>query len=161
MSVPSFSHPAGSLDSAVGRLTAAESAFTALGYAIRNGDLQSVKDILEGDEFNHQLLNKADYAGNTPVHLAAVSNRDVLKELLTRGASIHARNLADNTPLFLAKKTGNRGCIELLETTGGHLWEGERSRTASRRASRNSSPTRGIKRDNPFGDRDGMIDPTT
>lgn len=65
MSTPSFSHPAGTLDAAVITLTAAESAFTALGYAIQRGDLQSVRDILEGDEFNHQLLKISDYAGNT------------------------------------------------------------------------------------------------
>lgn len=65
MSLPSFSHPAGSLDPAMGRLTGAESAFTALGYAIQKGDLQSVREYLEGDEFNHQLLQMSDYAGNT------------------------------------------------------------------------------------------------
>lgn len=65
MSVPSFSHPAGVADPAVGRLTATEAAFAALGYAIQKGDLEGVREMLEGDEFNHQLLKIADYAGNT------------------------------------------------------------------------------------------------
>lgn len=65
MSVPSFSHPSGTLDPAIAKLTAAEAAFAALGYAIQKGELQIVREMLEGDEFNHQLLKTADYAGNT------------------------------------------------------------------------------------------------
>lgn len=153
MTLPSFSHPAGSIDSAVARLTSAgmfiqsrhffslikrwkyltllsiqkESAFTALGYAIRNGDVRTVREILEGDEFNHQLLKKADYAGNTAVHLAAVGPEPkILRDLLTRGASVHARNRANNTPLYLAEKMGNAECVALLKEAGAHLWVAER-----------------------------------
>lgn len=57
----------------MGKITGAESAFTALGYAIQKGDLQSVRDYLEGDEFNHQLLQMSDYAGNTPLVSTFVS----------------------------------------------------------------------------------------
>ena len=100
-----------------------ESAFTALGYAIRRGELCTVKEILEGDEFNHQLLKNADYAGNTAVHLAAVGPQpEIMREFLMRGASVHARNLANNTPLYLAKKAGNVECVKLLEEAGAHLW---------------------------------------
>ncbi|KAK3997564.1 asparaginase-domain-containing protein [Cladorrhinum sp. PSN332] len=123
MTLPSFSHPAGSIDSAVARLTSAESAFTALGYAIRKGELRTVCEILEGDEFNHQLLKKADYAGNTAVHLAAVGPEPkIMREVLMRGASVHARNLANNTPLYLAEKAGNVECVKLLKEAGAHLW---------------------------------------
>ncbi|KAL2025078.1 hypothetical protein VTK56DRAFT_80 [Thermocarpiscus australiensis] len=145
---PSFSHPAGSIDSAVGRLTPAETAFTALGYAIRNGELRTVREILEGDEFSHQLLKRADYAGNTAVHLAAVGPEPlVLRELLVRGASVHARNRANNTPLYLAEKMGNGECVRLLKEAGAHLWldndlkrEGGPSRELSRRASASFPP---------------------
>ncbi|SPQ21175.1 df3ae2d4-c3e8-4aad-9c06-f953876d3e6d [Thermothielavioides terrestris] len=146
MTLPSFSHPAGTIDSAVGRLTAAETAFTALGYAIRNGELRTVREILEGDEVNHQLLKRADYAGNTAVHLAAVGPEPlVLRELLTRGASVHARNRANNTPLYLAEKMGNAEAARLLKEAGAHLWldndlRGEGSRVPSRGASRPVSP---------------------
>ncbi|KAM7219971.1 Asparaginase domain containing protein [Rhypophila decipiens] len=144
MTTPSFSHPAGSIDSAVARLTSAESAFTALGYAISKGDIRTVREILEGDEFNHQLLKKADYAGNTAVHLAAVGPEpEILVDLLTRGGSVHARNRANNTPLYLAEKMGNREGVRLLKEAGAHLWVAERnsgslpaSRSASRPASR-------------------------
>ena len=119
-SQPTFSHPAGSLDSA-SLLTAADAAFTALGYAIRNGDLAAFTEILEGDEV--AMLNKVDYAGNTAVHLAAVGpNPEIMRVLLTKGASVHARNWAENTPLFLAEKVGNAECTQLLKDAGAHLW---------------------------------------
>ncbi|KAK4127529.1 asparaginase-domain-containing protein [Parathielavia appendiculata] len=162
MTTPSFSHPAGSIDSAVGRLTSAgtppqlthttyhhaETAFTALGYAIRNGELRTVREILEGDEFSHQLLKRADYAGNTAVHLAAVGPEPlILRDLLMRGASVHARNRANNTPLYLAEKMGNAESVRLLKEAGAHLWldndlKGEGSRVPSRGVSRAVSPVR-------------------
>jgi 60kDa lysophospholipase len=138
---PSFSHPAGHIDDslvsarAAGSLTAnlpdATTAFTALGYAIRDSDLVMVHSMLEGDEVAHRLLKRADYAGNTAVHLAACCEGDdgvaVLRELLERGASVHVRNRANNTPLYLAEKVGNQGCVELLKKAGAHLWETERT----------------------------------
>jgi 60kDa lysophospholipase len=131
MTLPSFSHPAGSVDSAVARLTQAESAFTALGYAIRNGERRTVQEILEGDEVNHQLLKKADYAGNTAVHLAAVGTEpEILRDLLLRGASVHMRNRANHTPLFLAEKSHNARCVALLRETGAHLWQSEQPSAA-------------------------------
>ncbi|KAI7774419.1 lysophospholipase [Diaporthe eres] len=132
MTTPSFSHPSGTLDALVSSLTAAESAFTALGYAIQRGDLRTVRESLEGDETSYQLLKMADYAGNTALHLAAMSaNVEILRELLTRGASVHARNSANNTPLFLARRTAQRECVELLEGAGGHLWVDERARSGA------------------------------
>lgn len=99
---------------------------------------------MEGDEFNHQLLKKADYAGNTAVHLAAVGPEPkILREVLERGASVHVRNRANNTPLYLAEKMVASGttpkseeCVGLLKEAGGHLWlENEESMANSRRGS--------------------------
>ncbi|RYO98277.1 hypothetical protein DL764_007143 [Monosporascus ibericus] len=178
--VPSFTHPAArSLSFSLGParepgvlgggggggvggrgrspISAADAAFTALGWAIRDADVDAVRDMLEGDEVGYQLLKRADYAGNTAVHLAALavagpdpppppppqqqqrgddgttatSTRsshtaaDVLKELLVRGASVHARNRANNTPLFLAQQAGNAECVALLKEAGAVLWEDE------------------------------------
>ncbi|KAL7925300.1 asparaginase domain-containing protein [Trichoderma austrokoningii] len=115
----SFSHPTNPIDCS-SRLTPLESAFTALGYAIQNGEIQVVRDLLEGD--GHRLLKTADYAGNTAVHLAAVSgNSEIMLELLKRGASVHQRNRADNSPLFLATLSGKDDCAKLLKTAGAHL----------------------------------------
>ncbi|ORY71891.1 lysophospholipase [Pseudomassariella vexata] len=124
-SVPEFSHPAGAVE-ASSRLSGAEAAFTLLGYAIEKGDFQAVKELLEGDNINYQLLKRADYAGNTPVHLAVVGPEvEILKELLLRGASVHVRNRADNTPLFLAVKCAKHDMVELLKQAGALLTEAE------------------------------------
>ncbi|KAG6036059.1 hypothetical protein E4U41_005792 [Claviceps citrina] len=119
---PTFSHPTLPLDdNAASRLlTPTESAFAALGYAIQNGQMPVVKQLLEGD--GCQLLTTADYAGNTAVHLAAVSgNADIMRELLKQGGSVHERNRADNSPLFLATLSGNEDCADLLRSAGAHL----------------------------------------
>ena len=141
---PVFSHPAGALgESPVPRtapapvvpvagalrgLTAVEASFTALGYAIRNGDVASVRGVLAGGEATHsyEMLKTADYAGNTAVHLAAVGpNTEVLRELLLHGASVHVRNRGNNTPLFLAEKMGHAGNVKLLREAGAHFWGSE------------------------------------
>ncbi|KAI8945022.1 L-asparaginase [Xylaria longipes] len=140
LSSPSFTHPQGSLDdgdyyvpTAAGTksprpLSRGETAFAGLGYAIQAGDLRAVAELLDTDGLHSGsnsvgLLQRADYAGNTAVHLAAVSPEPaVLRELLVRGASVHVRNRANNTPLFLAEKMGNRGCVDLLTEAGAALW---------------------------------------
>lgn len=117
---PSFSHPSGSLDAAAAHLTKSESAFSALGYAIEAGELGVVKELLQGE--GAQLLKQADYAGNTAVHLAAVSgSTEIVMELLQRGASVHERNKANNSPLFVAVKSGKEPCAQLLRLAGAHL----------------------------------------
>jgi len=117
---PSFSHPASSLSAASERLTVEKSAFAALGYAIEEGDAAAVRDLLQGD--GAQLLTQADYAGNTAVHLAAVTgNVDIVRDLLERGASVHERNKANNSPLFLASLSGKDECAQLLKQAGAHL----------------------------------------
>ncbi|XXH00453.1 hypothetical protein Hte_006798 [Hypoxylon texense] len=135
LATPSFSHPTrdpnddSDSESAVGRsgrLTPAESAFTTMGWAIAAGNLPVVLELLENDGEAGGLLQRTDYMGNTLVHLAAVGPEvAVLKELLVRGASVHVRNRANNTPLFLAQKTGNAECVALLRDAGAMLWDGE------------------------------------
>jgi lysophospholipase len=136
--VPQFSHPPATTAAvaaaatssssptatSIAGLAPAEAAFTALGYAVRAGDLRAVMELLDGDEVGHQLLKRCDYAGNTAVHLASVGpNPDVMRELLVRGASVHVRNAANNSPLFLADKMGNEACVALLKEAGAHLWK--------------------------------------
>lgn len=117
---PSFSHPSGNLDSVATHLTTNEAAFTALGYAIANGELSVVQELLRGE--GAQLLKLSDYAGNTVVHLAAISgNTEILNDLLERGASVHERNKANNSPLFVAVKSGQEPCADLLRRAGAHL----------------------------------------
>jgi lysophospholipase len=67
-----FRHPEGGLSERTTTLTA-------LGYAIAQGDLEKVKDLLKGA--NDWVVNDSDYAGNTPVvcplpsYLIYISNR--------------------------------------------------------------------------------------
>lgn len=148
---PSFTHPQGILDEHEAEaeyvsmpsgtksprpLSRGETAFAELGYAIQAGDLRAVAELLDADALLHGgssrgvgvgvgvgLLQRADYAGNTAVHLAAVGpDAAALRELLVRGASVHVRNRANNTPLFLAEKMGNRACVDLLSEAGAALW---------------------------------------
>ncbi|KAF4626353.1 hypothetical protein G7Y89_g11803 [Cudoniella acicularis] len=131
-----FSHPSSELP----HLTDTQTAFTALGYAITKGDLERIKHLLTGDQLG--LLQTKDYAENTAVHLAAVGpNPKVLEELLKRGASVHVRNRAANTPLFLATQVGNEEAVKILTEVGAHLHieEVERSFAISD-ASFSSSP---------------------
>ncbi|KKF93629.1 L-asparaginase [Ceratocystis platani] len=119
---PVFEHPAGNIDSAVARLSTTDNEFTALGYAIRNNDLRTVTEILDGDEV--EMLKKSDYAGNTAVHLAAVcTNVEILRLILVRGGNVHTRNRANNTALFVALNSGNVAAANLLREAGAHLWE--------------------------------------
>ncbi|PHH89820.1 hypothetical protein CDD83_5200 [Cordyceps sp. RAO-2017] len=122
MARPTFAHPAAPLvdPAAAGLVTPLESAFTALGYAIQKREVAVVRRLLDGE--GAQLLTTADYAGNTALHLAAVSgSTDVMLELLRRGAGVHARNRANNSPLFLATLSGDDACARLLKSAGAHL----------------------------------------
>ncbi|KAI1659935.1 asparaginase-domain-containing protein [Daldinia decipiens] len=129
----SFAHPSGDLDTSwAERLTGAEAAFAALGYTIATGNLQATIEILEAADRDEGegpmvLLRHADYMGNTAVHLAALGPEPaILEELLVRGASVHPRNRANNTPMFLAQRAKSEECIRLLREAGGMLWEEEK-----------------------------------
>ncbi|KAI6251364.1 lysophospholipase [Erysiphe necator] len=103
----------------------AQSAFTSLGYAISEGNLQKVRDLLERD--THFLLLAKDYSDNTALHLAALGpSKEILGELLKKGASVHVRNRTNNTPLFLACQAGNNEHAELLSKAGALLHVEER-----------------------------------
>lgn len=109
-----FKHPTGTLSTGITQLTA-------IAYAIASGDLEKMKDVLRND--NH-LINRPDYSGNTPVHLAATGpNLRILRYLLSLGASVHMRNHTGSgrTPLFLAANAGLIGHVLLLRQAGAHL----------------------------------------
>ena len=113
-----FQHPSGTLSNPITQLTA-------ISYAIASGDLDKVKDLLRSDT---HLMNRADYSGNTPLHLAATGpNLRILRYLLLLGASVHMRNYTGNgrTPLFLAANAGLMPHVLLLRQAGAHLHSGE------------------------------------
>ena len=112
-----FKHPQDTLSDPVSHVTY----LTAIAYAITNGDLDRVKDVLrEGPG----LLNRPDYSGNTPLHLAATGpNLRILRWLLQQGASVHVRNYTGSgrTALFLAANAGRTSHASLLSSVGAHL----------------------------------------
>ena len=133
-----FKHPGDDVSSRQANLTR-------LGYAIADGDLSQVNEIMKsGPEW---VLNEADYTGNTPLvrhlstistvnalltncalsqHLAATGpNLEILQLLLLKGASVHLRNKTGRTPLFLAANAGLVGHVRLLRASGAHLHAGE------------------------------------
>ncbi|KAI9795787.1 MAG: hypothetical protein M1833_006808 [Piccolia ochrophora] len=115
-----FQHPKDNLSPKMASLTR-------LGYAITTGDLDGVRDVMRGE--HDWLLNEADYSGNTPMHLAATGpNIDILRDFLTQGASVHLRNRAGRTPLFLAAGAGLKDHVMLLRQSGAHLHSSELGR---------------------------------
>ncbi|EEP79089.1 conserved hypothetical protein [Uncinocarpus reesii 1704] len=115
---PVFRHPDGALPDRIKNLAA-------LGYAIAHGNLEKVKDIMRVEQ--DWILNDADYSGNTPLHLAATSpNLGILRYFLLHGGSVHLRNHAGRTPLFLAANAGLVDHVSLLRQSGAHLNEDER-----------------------------------
>jgi lysophospholipase len=55
-------------------------------------------------------------------HIAATSSSvEVLRVLLLKGASVHLRNKAGRTPLFLAANAGLHENVSLLRQSGAHL----------------------------------------
>lgn len=109
-----FSHPDGTLTSYVTHLTE-------VAYAVAAGHIDKVKDELRNDI---TLLNRSDYSGNTLLHLAATGpDINILRYLLSLGASVHSRNYTGSgrTPLFLAANAGLAGHVHLLKQAGAHL----------------------------------------
>jgi 60kDa lysophospholipase len=109
-----FSHPSGELSEHAAILTA-------IAYAITKEDFQRVKDLIRSHD---GLVNLPDYSGNTPLHIAASApSLDILRYLLSLGASVHIRNFTNGgrTPLFLAANAGYISHVRLLRQAGAHL----------------------------------------
>jgi lysophospholipase len=65
-------------------------------------------------------------ADNSSQHLAATSpNVEILRDFLAQGASIHLRNRAGNTPLFLSASAGLQDHVQTLVDAGAHLHSDE------------------------------------
>ncbi len=71
-------------------------------------------DTLEAMRTNYGAdLTAADYDKRTPLHVAASEgNMEVVEYLLRHGASVHARDRHDDSPLSSAIHAGNKNVIE-------------------------------------------------
>lgn len=102
---------------------------TMLMTAIAEGNVELVREQLHGQEW---LVHEADYSANTPLHVAAsAANPAVVHLLLSVGASVHARNGAGHTPLYVAVAAGLEDNAAVMRQAGGHLHSHERKDSAS------------------------------
>jgi cytohesin len=85
---------------------------TAIDDAVKTGDLEKVKTLLES---NPQLVFSNDSDGLTPLHLAAVKGyRTVAELLLSHGAEVNAKNKDGFTPLHVAAFEGHKDVVKML-----------------------------------------------
>jgi len=80
--------------------------------AVAAGSLHRVRDLLTR---HPELVRATSTKGMSPAHFAACFGRtQVLRELLERGADVHARNWRGEDPLLRASQRGHVGAIALL-----------------------------------------------
>ncbi|XP_013396881.1 uncharacterized protein LOC106163749 [Lingula anatina] len=65
----------------------------------------------------YHYLNIANFLGQTPLHLAVLTQSPVIvRKLMTSGATIETYDHNGNTPLHLASRDGDTECIRMLTT---------------------------------------------
>lgn len=101
-----------------------QKALSELQYAIMENDYEQVKEILDSN--TDEILFMGDPMENTPLHTACVGDDsdvgvEIMKELLSRGCSVHVLNRGKNTPLWLAEKLGLERKVALLKEAGALL----------------------------------------
>lgn len=98
--------------------------WTLLHIGARKGDLNLVKQLLDGGVDVNVVSFGPKSPGATPLHLAAAGGHlEVMDELLERGADIDARTKGGCgwTPLHNAAKEKNKKAIEFLIENGAFL----------------------------------------
>jgi len=80
--------------------------------AIRTGDLEKVKRLLQADP---KLAEARTEDGSTALHLAALEAQGTVAQLLlSNGAQVNARGLREEAPLHMAMYDGHREVAEVL-----------------------------------------------
>jgi len=75
---------------------------------------------LETLESHGADFSSPDYSGNTALHVAAAAGCEkMVNWLLERGASVHARNSSNETPMLTAIKAGQENVVKTLQLCGG------------------------------------------
>ena len=89
---------------------------TAIEAAIDENDWNTVYDLLESNEKNHEFdINEKDEAGNTLLSMAVRNNCSSIVEFLLRdGANPNMPNNTGTTPLMIARENKNEDIIHQL-----------------------------------------------
>ena len=99
---------------------------TPLMVAAKHGRLGIVKYILMKDRYS---VNDEDFESQTALHLASAGGHDeVVQELVSAGAEIHANNSYLWTPLACAAAGGWSQCAQILITAGATLETEDRNK---------------------------------
>ena len=89
---------------------------TYLARACAKGEYETAKQRLQE---RPEDLNVADYAGNTPLQIAAINgSEDIVRLLIEAGCSLDCVNYDKDTPLLDAVDNGHTGVIKLLLDAG-------------------------------------------
>ncbi|XP_037040551.1 myotrophin [Bradysia coprophila] len=84
-------------------------------WAIKNGELNTVKDVVENQNFDVNY----EIASRYPLHYAAdYGQTNVLDYLLTKGANVDAVDKHGITPILAAIWEGHTACVQLLLDKG-------------------------------------------
>ncbi|XP_020627395.1 ankyrin repeat domain-containing protein 45-like isoform X1 [Orbicella faveolata] len=107
------------------------------------GDIERLRELFEDPEsiFSTdpaQALNKRDKDGKSALDIAAMLGRkEIVRELLERGAQINSQTKKGYTALHRAASWGHPDCLRVLVTNGADLQirnaHGERAREAAAR----------------------------
>ena len=90
---------------------------TSLHTAVRQGDLDSVRKLLQKDSISTNDIN-ASY--ETPLHLAcALGHKPIVHLLVTNGADMYKRDCYNNAPIHRAMAEGHVEVMNLLISTFG------------------------------------------
>ena len=85
--------------------------------ASRNGNIKIVKKIFK--QYKYTDVNIMDEQGNTPLHIATISNNIIIvKYLISKGACIDIKNKNGKTPLYNAIEVNNFEIASFLLTHG-------------------------------------------
>merc|ERR1711862_531885 len=94
-----------------------------LGWALKNGDLDRVKEQIEADG----SLVKSPIDGRSPLHLAAdYGQLEVLEYLASQGADINAKDKHGISVILAAIWEGHANCVKFLLDKGAK-WDQEKT----------------------------------
>jgi len=92
-------------------LTTATVSAAAIHEAVRNGETETVKRLIE----NGADVNARDYQHETPLHIASGrGNTEIAQLLIDKGADVNAQDDKQATPLHVAAHNGNIEVAEIL-----------------------------------------------